>query len=68
MPQLSGAMQAKRLGFSYTPERSALFQDISFTLNSGDFLAVSGTLRMRKIDPIEVVAWTRHAHPGRGSS
>ena len=42
MPQLSGAMQAKRLGFSYSPERSALFQDISFTLNSGDFLAVSG--------------------------
>lgn len=43
MPQLSGAMQAKRLGFSYSPERSALFKDISFTLNSGDFLAVTGS-------------------------
>lgn len=40
--RISGAIAARGLGFSYTPDQQRLIRDLSFDLAPGQFLAVSG--------------------------
>lgn len=40
--EISGAIEAQELSFSYSPAQAELFRNLSFSIAAGEFLAISG--------------------------